>query len=123
VGWQDDDNDTVQSYLENLMFAANIIKLTHFKSSNAVGGLVSELGNLLGFPETASEENEDESEDDWRAFLQEINSENGGFNRNSPIKPEVIDPSVSGETSTDTRFTQFDLIPAPGNNSTTQQES
>ena len=120
IGWQDEDKNTVQAYLEKLMFVASIIKLTHFRSNKAVDGLVGELGNLLGIEEE-SEESEDESEDNWRAFLQEINNAQGGFNRNSPVKPEVIDPSVSGETSIDTRLTGFDTIPGPSETTTSTE--
>lgn len=95
IGWQDEDKNTVQDYLEKLMFAAGIIKQTYFRPNGYRDKLIEEISNALGINPNPEQESEEDSK--WRAFLQAINNPQGGFNRNSPIIPEVLDPQISLE--------------------------
>lgn len=110
VGWQDDDENTVQAYLERLMFAAGIIKQVYFRPNSQVDGLTKELAKLLDVNSPENAEDDQKDEDAWRAFLQELNSPTGGFNRNSFSVPRVSDPTVSNEAGEDTLPSGFDLI-------------
>lgn len=110
VGWQDEDDNTVQAYLERLMFAAGIIKQAYFKPNSQIEDLSKQLENLLGVNSPQKQEDDQAAEEAWKVFLQELNSATGGFNRNSPTVPRVTDPTVSGEAGEDITPTGFDLI-------------
>lgn len=91
IGWQDEDKNTAQAYFERLMFAAGIIKEAFFRNNDDKDSLLSQIASVLGNNDQTSEQ-ENES---WREFLRAINNAESGFNRNSPITPKVIDPSIN----------------------------
>lgn len=89
IGWQDEDKNTVQAYLEKLMFAAGIIKQAFFRPNSEQDKLLEQISNVLGLGQ------DDEAVDDnWREFLKAINNPENPFNANSPIIPKVTDSDI-----------------------------
>jgi len=89
IGWQDEDKNTVQAYLEKLMFAAGIIKQAFFRPNSEQDKLLNQISNVLGLGQ-----DDEVVEENWREFLKAINNPENPFNLNSPIIPKVTDSDI-----------------------------
>lgn len=89
IGWESEAKDSVLEYLQKLMFAAGIIKSVFFRRAADLARWGQEVADTL---EEKSEDRQDL--EDWRDFLESINDNNSNFNRSSPVKPRVVDPTI-----------------------------
>jgi hypothetical protein len=82
VGWKNEEKESVQDYLQRLMFAASIIKNTHFsKDGNALDEVMK---NLKG-GETP------ESKAAWDEFIATVNNEASILNNRTVPQPKIND--------------------------------
>jgi hypothetical protein len=86
VGFQDTDKNTLQDYLEKLMFAAGIIKTVFYRKSGQAPEIIKQIASILGTEEEGQRE-----EDAWDNFIESMNNVNGLMNANQPTKPHVVD--------------------------------
>jgi hypothetical protein len=83
VGFQDDDKNTVQDYLEKLMFAAGIIKSVYYRKPSQVPELLKQMASIF------STEGSEEEKEQWKQFLLQMNQPEPGRPPNSA--PQVTD--------------------------------
>lgn len=86
IGWGCDDDETVVDFLQKIVFASGIIKAVFMRKRDQIEDVISQIQNLT----TAAG-----GEDNWQTFVNALNDPASGFNRNSPIHPEVTDYSQS----------------------------
>jgi hypothetical protein len=89
-GWQEEDPDTVDSYLKRLMFAAGIIKAAFMMDGDNVRRLLDSVDGIF--------RDELENDNDWEVFLRRLERETDPFNRNSIPRPNVQNTQTGGET-------------------------
>ncbi len=83
VGWENQDRETLVSYLQKLMFSAGIIKAVFFRKSGDVERLLKEALNMS--------EDGSLSDADWELFIQQLKDPSSAYNVNSIPKPDVVD--------------------------------
>jgi hypothetical protein len=86
IGFQDTDKNTVQDYLEKLMFAAGIIKTVFYRKAGQAPELLRQIASILGTGAAARQE-----DDAWDGFVESMNDVTGQMNANQPTKPHVVD--------------------------------
>lgn len=89
IGWQDDDKETVVSYLQRLAFSAGIIKAVFFRGQGQLEQLLKEALDMIP-------EEDDTSAESWQAFIDAINNPDSNFNRGAIPQPRVYLGEVPG---------------------------
>ncbi|WP_432812074.1 hypothetical protein [Pantanalinema sp. GBBB05] len=82
IGWQEEDNDTLISYLQRLMFSAAIIKSVFFRNKKQLNELQKELSSIL-------DKSTGDDEAAWKKFIELINSPESTFNRGDNPQPKI----------------------------------
>lgn len=88
VGWDEDDKESVVSYLQKIVFSAGIIKAVFMRSPKQLHVLKKEFDNLV------TQEDFDEKKV-WEAFLKFLNDPNSFVNLNQGPMPNVKDKGRS----------------------------
>ena len=84
VGWQDEDSETVVSFLQRLMFAAGIIKAA-FMRDDAEGNRMVD-----GIQEMLSDDLSQREGESWEDFVQRLNNHLDKINARSTPKPRAV---------------------------------
>lgn len=92
AGWENQDKDSVADYLQKLMFGAGLTKSVFFRRASDMARLLSELKTFLPTEQTGETE-----DDDWKAFIRQLNDPESQFNKQSTVKPEIDNLSQSGD--------------------------
>ena len=90
VGFEDTDKNTVQDYLEKLMFAAGIIKAVYYRKGSQVPELLKQMQSIF---ETGGSGAEQEA---WENFLEQLNQVAPGGRTQIPA-PQVRDRTAGQE--------------------------
>lgn len=87
VGFEDTDKNTVQDYLEKLMFAAGIIKAVYYRKGSQVPELLKQMQSIFA---TGGSEEEKKA---WKEFLEHLNQPDL-FRSNQAETPQVRDRTI-----------------------------
>lgn len=84
-GWEEDDKNTILSYLQKLMFAAGIIKGAFFRNKDQFADLEKAIDRLTKGDGTDDNE-------DWKKFITLINDQGSDFNWGTGINKKANNP-------------------------------
>lgn len=84
-GWEEDDKNTILSYLQNLMFAAGIVKGAFFRNKDQFKDLEKAIERL-----TKGDGSDDAEE--WKKFLKLINERDNTFNQGTNVGKRTDNP-------------------------------
>ena len=84
VGWDEEDKESLVSYLQKIVYSAGIIKAVFMRSPKQLDILRKELLNMAD-KSNATDEKE------WKSILEFLNDPNGFFNRDGAPQPRVRD--------------------------------